>query len=172
MTAPAQPQSAKTQFLDAFEREHRTTVKVLRAYPKDKADLKPHEMCKSALGLASIFAAEMAMAAVALTTGFDWSKPLPMPKGPDTIDGAIEAFDQAHKQVVDLLRNATDEQLTTETVMFPSGPGQMGTPSKLEFLWFMLSDQIHHRGQFSIYLRMAGGKVPSIYGPSADEPWS
>ena len=29
-------------------------------------------------------------------------------------------------------------------------------------------DQIHHRGQFSIYLRMAGGKVPSIYGPSAD----
>ena len=27
------------------------------------------------------------------------------------------------------------------------------------------------RGQFSVYLRMAGGKVPSIYGPSADEPW-
>jgi hypothetical protein len=25
--------------------------------------------------------------------------------------------------------------------------------------------------QFSIYLRMADGKVPSIYGPSADEPW-
>jgi len=23
----------------------------------------------------------------------------------------------------------------------------------------------------SVYLRMAGGKVPSIYGPSADEPW-
>ena len=31
---------------------------------------------------------------------------------------------------------------------------------------------IHHRGQFSVYLRMAGGKVPSIYGPSADEKWN
>lgn len=32
-------------------------------------------------------------------------------------------------------------------------------------------DSVHHRGQFSVYLRLAGGKVPSIYGPSADEPW-
>ena len=31
---------------------------------------------------------------------------------------------------------------------------------------------VHHRGQFSVYLRMADGKVPSIYGPSADEPWA
>jgi hypothetical protein len=26
-------------------------------------------------------------------------------------------------------------------------------------------------GQFSICLRVADGKVPSIYGPTADEPW-
>ena len=32
-------------------------------------------------------------------------------------------------------------------------------------------DQVHHRGQFSVYLRMAGGKVPSITVPPADEPW-
>jgi uncharacterized damage-inducible protein DinB len=35
----------------------------------------------------------------------------------------------------------------------------------------MLMDSVHHRGQFSVYLRMADGKVPSIYGPTADEPW-
>jgi uncharacterized damage-inducible protein DinB len=29
---------------------------------------------------------------------------------------------------------------------------------------------IHHRGQLSAYLRPMGGKVPSIYGGSADEP--
>ena len=38
------------------------------------------------------------------------------------------------------------------------------------FLWFILFDAIHHRGQLSAYLRPMGGKVPSIYGPSADEP--
>jgi uncharacterized damage-inducible protein DinB len=28
---------------------------------------------------------------------------------------------------------------------------------------------VHHRGQLTVYLRMAGGKVPGLYGPSADE---
>jgi uncharacterized damage-inducible protein DinB len=32
----------------------------------------------------------------------------------------------------------------------------------------MLLDGIHHRGQLSTYLRPMGGKVPAIYGPSAD----
>ncbi len=38
-----------------------------------------------------------------------------------------------------------------------------------EFMMMMLFDQIHHRGQMSVYIRLAGGKVPSIYGPSADD---
>jgi uncharacterized damage-inducible protein DinB len=32
----------------------------------------------------------------------------------------------------------------------------------------MLRHSAHHRGQLSAYLRAMGGKVPSIYGPSAD----
>ncbi len=39
-----------------------------------------------------------------------------------------------------------------------------------EFLWLFLFDAVHHRGQLSTYLRPMGGKVPSIYGPSADDP--
>jgi uncharacterized damage-inducible protein DinB len=46
-----------------------------------------------------------------------------------------------------------------------------GHPMPLSaFLFTMMLDHIHHRGQFTIYSRMAGGKVPQIYGPSADEP--
>jgi uncharacterized damage-inducible protein DinB len=37
-------------------------------------------------------------------------------------------------------------------------------------VWFTLFDLIHHRGQLSTYIRPMGGKVPSIYGPSADDP--
>jgi len=36
-------------------------------------------------------------------------------------------------------------------------------------LWIALFDIVHHRGQLSTYIRPMGGKVPSIYGPSADE---
>jgi uncharacterized damage-inducible protein DinB len=28
----------------------------------------------------------------------------------------------------------------------------------------------HHRGQLTTYIRIAGEKVPSIYGPTADDP--
>ena len=47
----------------------------------------------------------------------------------------------------------------------------MGDVRIMDIFWLMLMDSVHHRGQFSVYLRMSGGKVPSIYGPTADEPW-
>jgi uncharacterized damage-inducible protein DinB len=41
-------------------------------------------------------------------------------------------------------------------------------PSIGQFLWFILFDRIHHRGQLRAYLRPIGASVPSIDGPSAD----
>lgn len=34
---------------------------------------------------------------------------------------------------------------------------------------FILSHLIHHRGQFSVYLRLLDVPVPGSYGPTADE---
>jgi uncharacterized damage-inducible protein DinB len=39
------------------------------------------------------------------------------------------------------------------------------------FMGWLTKHTIHHRGQLAAYIRAAGGKVPSIYGGSADEPW-
>jgi uncharacterized damage-inducible protein DinB len=64
----------------------------------------------------------------------------------------------------------TDAELL-EPIKFYGGPKTLVDYSRLQFAWFLLSDQIHHRGQLSVYLRMADAKVPSIYGPTADEPW-
>ena len=161
----------KEQFLQTFEREVATTVKVLRALPPDKAELKPATMCRSARELAWTLASEQGMSVVALTTGFDWSKPMSMPKAPGALEPIVAGFEKGARQVIDLVRSMPDEQLDI-TVQFFSGPGQLRDFTRLEFLWYFLLDQIHHRGQFSIYLRMAGAKVPSIYGPTADEPWN
>jgi uncharacterized damage-inducible protein DinB len=159
------------QFLDVFDREHATTVRVLRAYPLDQLELKPHAMCKTARDLAWMFVMEQALLEKALTTGFDWSQPMPAPPAaPQSVDAIVTAFDEGHKRIADLVTRMTDEQFG-ETVKFFVAPKTIGDIPKLNFLWMLLHDQIHHRGQFSIYLRMAGGKVPSIYGPTADEPW-
>ena len=163
--------SPKEQYLNTFEREVGTTLKVLKSLPADQAELKPAEMCRTARELAWIFVLEQGMAAKALTTGFDWSQPSPTPPAPDSMEKIVPAFEQGARQVADLVRAMPDEALE-KTVPFFSGPGKMRDYTLNEFLWFVLSDQIHHRGQFSIYLRMAGGKVPSIYGPTADEPWN
>jgi uncharacterized damage-inducible protein DinB len=72
--------------------------------------------------------------------------------------------------VLSRLRDATNPELEGSVTFF-TGPKQMGKYSLDDFAWFILHDHIHHRGQLSVYVRMAGGKVPSIYGPSADEPW-
>jgi uncharacterized damage-inducible protein DinB len=159
----------KDRFLAMLEREHRTTLKVLRAYPADQAELKPAERSKTARELAHVFAAEAMIGVAGLTTGFDFST-MAEPQVPATMDEVIGAVEDAHRTLVETLRGQTDEQLR-ETVRFPVAPCTMGDWVKLDFLWMLLHDHIHHRGQFSVYLRMAGGKVPSIYGPSADEPW-
>jgi uncharacterized damage-inducible protein DinB len=90
---------------------------------------------------------------------------------PETVAAMVEALEREHKQVVDTLRPLDEATLATETVRFFVAPKTLGDIPKIEFLWFLLFDHVHHRGQFSIYLRMADAKVPSIYGPSADEPW-
>jgi uncharacterized damage-inducible protein DinB len=39
------------------------------------------------------------------------------------------------------------------------------------YLTLLQNHSIHHRGQLSTYIRPMGGKVPAIYGGSADEPF-
>ena len=161
----------KQQFLGAYEKEHATTVKVLKAYPADKLDLRPHKMCKDARELAWMFVMEQGLMEKGATVGFDWSTPpAPFPKAPESWDALLSAFESGQKRVASAVNGLADHQLF-ETVKFFSGPKTIVDIPKIEFLWMFLCDQIHHRGQFSIYLRMADGKVPSIYGPTADEPW-
>lgn len=165
--------SARDQFLAVFDKEHATTVRVLRALPADQLELRPAPRCNTAQQLAWTFVLEQSLAEQALTTGFDWqnmAKQAPPPP-PETMDEIIEKFESGHRRVAELVGEMEDDRLRQETVSFFVKPKTLGDIPKIDFLWLLLHDQIHHRGQFSIYLRIAGGKVPSIYGPTADEPW-
>ena len=160
--------SAKQQFLDALRKEHETTLKVIRAFPAAQASFRPHPDSNSAQQLVWTFVVEEAMILAALTNALDMSKGFP--KAPESWAETVAAFEAGHRATVAKLDSMRDDDLVG-TVHFPTGPKRMGDVPKVEFLWFVLCDQIHHRGQLSVYLRMAGGRVPSIYGPSKDEPW-
>jgi uncharacterized damage-inducible protein DinB len=163
---------AKQTFLDNLDREFATTMRVLRAYPADQLDLKPSPRSNSARQLAWTFVMERNLGlrvwrdelAQGIPSG---SKPA---TAPESWDDLLAAFEQVQAEYRAVIAAATDEELH-QTVHFFTAPKTMGELTRLDWIWFLLHDEIHHRGQFSVYLRIAGGKLPSIYGPTADEPW-
>jgi uncharacterized damage-inducible protein DinB len=158
----------KDMFLQTFQRECETTLKVLRAYPADKGEYRPHEKSRTAKDLAWTFSKEQELAEQAMKGALDFSKP--MPPAPATFAECIAAFEGASRDTVKRVSQISEGELNG-SMQFPIGPGKMGDFRRMDILWTTLMDQIHHRGQLSVYLRLAGGKVPSIYGPTADEPW-
>jgi len=161
--------SERQMFLQSFQRECDTTLKVLKAYPAERADYKPHEKSRSAKELAWTFVIEQGIATGALVGKVDFSQP--MPKPPADYKDVVAAFERGVRETAAKISAANDEDLN-RTMQFPVGPKKMGDFRRLDVLWTSVMDQVHHRGQFSVYLRLAGGKVPSIYGPTADEPWT
>ena len=160
--------AAARRLADTWEREMERTLAVLRAYPEEKDGLKPHPVLKSARELAWVLAAVPGFAHAAVVGPLDLGGGFP--PAPPRMRDVVETLEGARAGFLEALRSASADQLAG-TVQFPSGPGTMGEWPRLDFLTFLLHDHIHHRGQFSVYLRMADAKVPSIYGPSADEPW-
>jgi uncharacterized damage-inducible protein DinB len=160
--------SAKQQFIDAFQREHATTMKLLSAFPPEQSEIRPHPRSKTARELAFTFVLEQLLMSKALQNQLTLGAGVP--EAPKDFRDIVAQFHKDYQPLLALLKRTPEADFNT-TVKFFSGPGQLTDYPKLGFVWFMLSDQIHHRGQLSVYLRMAGGKVPSIYGPSADEPW-
>ena len=155
------------QFRDLYLLEHATTRKVLHAFPAEQADFKPHERSGSAKKLAWTFVIEEMIMLKVLN-----NEPLNagVPSAPESWEEILEAFDEQHEKMKEKLEDV--DVATLNPVKFFVAPKQMGDYAPLTFLFRFLCDQIHHRGQLSVYLRMVGGKVPSIYGPSGDEPWT
>lgn len=160
--------SEKDMFMNTWEREFQTTLKVLKAYPVDKLDLQPSEKSKSAKDLAWTFVAEEGIMIDGVCKGkVDFSK---MPPPPATFQEVVAAYEDSHKGNVDKVKALTDADWTS-SISWMVAPKQMGQVRRGDILWMAVMDNVHHRGQLSVYLRLAGAKVPSIYGPSADEPW-
>ena len=163
--------SPKERYLAEHDDEHERTMKILRAFPADKAELRPHAKLKTARELAFVFVIERALARKLMENAFAKGVPAGgMPDAPASWREVLDAVERSHRDFANYVRALPDASLD-ETSTFMVGPRQMKDIRRLDLLWFLLHDEIHHRGQLSVYLRMADAPVPSIYGPSGDEPW-
>lgn len=85
----------------------------------------------------------------------------------DDMRAAIALFDKCFADLEAKLKQMTPDAWQ-EPAEFKVGDHVVMTAPAQTVAWMMLFDAIHHRGQLSTYLRPMGGKVPAIYGPSAD----
>ncbi len=112
-------QSEKQVFLDAWEREAAVTMKVLRAFPAARADLKPGEKSKDAKDLAWTFVFEGFGASQAAQGDFKFPPP-DMPPKPATWDGVVQECERGFRWLADKVRQADEAHLNT-TVKVATG---------------------------------------------------
>jgi uncharacterized damage-inducible protein DinB len=164
--------SEKDELQKAWEREFPITIRILKALASESPDFKPHEKSSSAIGVAWMFVIGQRTSQRLWDGTFT---PIPnFPPPPKSWNEVIDAFEADSAKHIELLKKANDSDLHRPVKIVDPYAGlltEMKEVPSSYFLWFLLCDHIHHRGQLSVYLRLMGAKVPSIYGPSADDPW-
>lgn len=149
--------------LQALDGEVAATTRVILAIPEDKADYAPDPKATPAVKLA-FHAVEsevwfLEAVGAGAFTGFATGT------CPATAAGVAEWWQSVRPAARAKVAAMTGEQLAASVDFF----GMMQLPAAA-YLNLANIHSIHHRGQLSAYLRPMGGKVPSIYGGSADEP--
>jgi uncharacterized damage-inducible protein DinB len=51
------------------------------------------------------------------------------------------------------------------------GDNELFSAPRWQVVRMHMSHLVHHRAQLGVYLRLLDVPVPSMYGPTADEPW-
>lgn len=157
--------NVREYYQQCFQNEKGTFLKVMKAVPADQADYKPHPRSTSSGDLLWLLATELDDACSLIDRGEVNYAYKPSPG----VSESIAAYEKHAAALQDRLAHLDDAKW--------DGPARLMMEGKVlweatlgDMLFGFLFDAIHHRGQLSSYLRPMGGKVPSIYGPSGDDP--
>jgi hypothetical protein len=157
--------NTREYFKECFQAERPKFVKVLKAVPSAEAHYKPHPRSTSASGIVWLLATELGDACELIDHGQVSFAPRPEPAVAEAValyEKNADALEKKLAAVNDAKWDGPAKMLANGQVIWETTLGDM--------LFGFLFDAIHHRGQLSTYLRPMGAKVPSIYGPSADDP--
>lgn len=153
-----------------FDQETKTTRRHLERLPEDKLDWQPHEKSYTAGALASHLVECVKWTTDIFTkneVNFDPATYKPYLAASTT--ELLEAFDKAVADGKRVLEGIDDEAAMQLWSLKFGGRTLFERPRMDVFRDFTLSHLIHHRGQYSVYLRLLNVPVPSTYGPTADE---
>ena len=157
--------NSREHFLKCFKSEVPILLRVFRAVPPGQTTYRPHPKSTSAGDLVWMLAGELHDAAVLAEkheVAFE------LPPAPALAD-SIAAYEKNAATLEKHLAQVDDAAWEKKAKFLVGGNVAWEAPLG-DMLWGFLFDAVHHRGQLSAYLRPMGAKVPSIYGPSGDDP--
>jgi uncharacterized damage-inducible protein DinB len=157
--------NVREYFQECYKSEKPKFIRVINAVPPDQAGYRPHPRSTSAGDLVWLLASELRDACELIDRGEVNFVERPAPDVPE----CREAYEHNAEDLEKRLAKLDDARWDTKARFLVAGKVAWET-SLGDMLFGFLFDAIHHRGQLSTYLRPMGAKVPSIYGPSADDP--
>lgn len=152
-------------YQECFEAEKPRFIRAMKAVPADQAGYRPHPRSSSAGDIVWLLASELHDACKVVDHGEVTFVARPAPAVPEAVAAFERNAEELQKRVAtldDARRDSKGRFLVDGKVAWEASLGDM--------LFGFLFDAVHHRGQLSSYLRPMGAKVPSIYGPSGDDP--
>ncbi len=159
-------------FLAELENEAAKSRRVLEQVPTGKRDFKPHDRSMAFGYLSELVANIPSWVGLAITLNEldiapkDGPKHKPAPL--NTSEELVAALDKAVAQGREALQKTTDEHLATKWRLLAGGQLAM-EQARHDVIRDTFLHAAHHRGQMTVYLRLLGEKVPSVYGATADD---
>lgn len=161
--------SFMTDLLAEFDGEMAVTRRVIERVPSDRADWKPHPKSFSLAHLTQLVAV-MPGWLVTMLRETDLDLQASPGYSNSTTEALLAHFDEVVEQARGAIRETDDSELSVPWSL-KMGENVLFTTSRKAVVRQHINHLVHHRGQLSVYLRLLDVPVPSIYGPTADEPW-
>lgn len=155
-------------FKQQFIAEGETTRKMLSRVPDDQFGYKPHEKSMDMKRLASHIADLPGWIHFTFNTdGINFAEPYEQPQI-NTQAELLAYFEKRYNDGLSALV-AENEKLLDKPWTLRNGDKIYSSDPKIDIIRMSLSQQIHHRAQLGVYLRLLNIPIPGSYGPSADE---
>jgi uncharacterized damage-inducible protein DinB len=163
-TSPCAP------FLAEMEQEAVATRRLLERLPADRLAWRPHPKSQTLGQLAYHVASTPGIVPGLLAADVvDGDRVGFGPAQPGSVQEVLAKFDASLAGAKATFGRWGDGELEATWRLRMGGREVMAQPRRSLVRSLVLNHHVHHRGQLTVYLRMLGVPLPSVYGPTADE---